>query len=118
RRLKVMAVCGQLKEEGLISESALREIRHNPLSLPRITKILEGSRVRIADPEAVPKAIERLGPLFDSTLYMERRGLNEQEIEILRPELEDYFRTFGLKEDGLRRVLESNFTIVGVKNAH
>lgn len=117
QRREVIAVCAQLKEEMLISDSALREIRHNPLSLPRIRKILEGSRMRVEDPNSVEKAMQRLAPLFDSSLTLERRGLNERELEELGPNLEDYFQTFRLDEEGLRRVLSSNWTIIGVKDA-
>ncbi len=112
QRRDVIAVCAQLKEDGLISESALREIRHNPLSLPRIAKILMGSRMRLKDPQCVPKAIQRLSPLFDNTLSMERRGLDESEIPVLLPHLEDYFGAFRLRKDGLQRVLDSNWAII------
>jgi glutamate synthase domain-containing protein 3 len=113
QRRDVIAVCAQLKEEGLISESALREIRHNPLSLPRVERILESTE----KPEAVAAAVERLSPLFDRTLRMERRALSEGEKAELSPHLHDYFRAFGLEEGGLGRVLSSNFTIIGVRDA-
>ncbi|MEW6035958.1 MAG: hypothetical protein AB1529_05065, partial [Candidatus Micrarchaeota archaeon] len=115
QRRDVIAVCAQLRDEGLISESAMREIRHNPLSLPRIRKILEGSRLSLANPDCVGKAISRLSPLYDQALDVERRGLSEQEAAELGPALEDYFRAFGLPEEGLRRVLSSNYTVIGVR---
>lgn len=108
----VIAACAQLKEEGLISESALKEIRLNPLSLPRIRKILDGSRFRIADPDSVKKAIARLSPLFDSSLRVERRFLNDDEIRSFTPILEDYWGIFALPANGLPIVLKSYYTIV------
>ncbi|HSB46550.1 MAG TPA: hypothetical protein VLD37_00940 [Candidatus Bilamarchaeum sp.] len=109
----VIAACAQLKEEGLITESALKEIRLNPLSLPRIKKILEGSRLRASDPDSVTKAMRRLQPLFDASLRVERRGLNPQEIAFFTPALEEYWAAFSLPATGLRIVLhKSLWTVV------
>ena len=114
QRRDVIAVCAQLKEEKLISESALREIRHNPLSLPRIRKILEGSRLSATDPGSVEKAMGRLSPLFDQSLLVERRGLNEAELGSYMPIFEDYRLTFSLPADTPKRLGDSNWTVLSV----
>ena len=112
QRRDVIAVCAQLKEERLISESALREIRHNPLSLPRIKKILESSLPGSDEPERVGAALSRLSPLFDSSLHVERRCLNELELSSFMPVFEDYRSAFSLPQDTPRRLGESNWTVV------
>ncbi|MFN7991003.1 MAG: hypothetical protein U0R44_02480 [Candidatus Micrarchaeia archaeon] len=117
QRRDVIAVCAQLMEEGLMSESALRKIRHDALDQSAIREALESKRHEASDPDAMGKCMSRLTPLFDQSLLVERRTLDGDETARLRPYLERFFSVFALGEEGLKRVLSSHFTIIGAKDA-
>ena len=112
----MIAVCAQLKEEGLISLASLHKIRHTALDLEGIREIIEARKRESGGDGAAAKAMARLEPLFDGSLRVERRTLDDGELRSLGAHLEDYFRTFSLGSDGLKRVLASDWTVIGVQN--
>ncbi|MBI5228264.1 hypothetical protein HY988_06755 [Candidatus Micrarchaeota archaeon] len=102
-RRDVIAVCRSLMDEGFITDARLHDIRHDALNFPRLKDIIKD-----------PGAISRLEHLFDPTLVVERRSLNQRELAELTPHLEEYFRVFGLSDEWLNRVLKSGYTIISV----
>lgn len=104
-RRDVISVCADLKAQGVITDSDLHEIRHDTLNFERIKGIVKD-----------PVAIERLAQLFDQTLSVERRALNETEIAELMPHLEQYFADFGLDRSWLDAAIKSEYTIISVKH--
>ena len=71
--------------------------------------------------KTVPEAVmSRVLLLFFSTKYtkpivIESRRLEEQDLDIIGPKLEEFFTTFALPDETRQKVLASEFTVIHVK---
>lgn len=120
-RRDVIAVCAALKDEGVITQTALREMRHNPLNLDRVLKAAKdnqepGLGAEKADAK-LAAATARISALFESRLAVESRQLSDEEKARLGPYVEEFCSAFGLNHSTPERLLESNYTIVKVRQA-
>ncbi|MEW6722971.1 MAG: hypothetical protein AB1324_06940 [Candidatus Micrarchaeota archaeon] len=117
QRREVISLCAQLRNEGMISDAALHEIRHDPLNIERVKELIESKKRPDSAQGQVGAAISRIEPLFERTLAVDRRDLTESDIALIGPHLEEYFRDFGMPQEWLAKALDSEFTIIEAKNA-
>jgi len=120
-RREVIAVCSALKDEGIITETALREIRRNPLILDRVLRIIRNDQHQGAIPDEAAAKLARatgdIAPLFESKLVVEGRRLTDPEISKLEPYVKEFCSTFDLGMTTADRLLASTYTIVKVGQA-
>lgn len=111
-QLDIIAHFADLKDQALISEDVLREIRHNPFGFERVKRLLENDPI---SKEHLDKILDHVSPLYDPKLHVERRTLNPEEISVLGPHLRDFVETFNCPDGTLQRLETSEYTIVSVK---